>query len=162
MREIIKETCHSLRYGNYIQELIMALNTVNTTWLDAMAFENTVDGHKFTVDAQEEFGGKDRGPRPKPLLLASLAGCTGMDVVSILQKMKQNITFFNVKVEGELRDEHPKRYTKIKVVYQFKKSDNLDDSKVRKAIVLSEDRYCGVSAMLKEVCDLSWELEYLD
>jgi len=127
-----------------------------------MAFENTIDGHKFIVDAAEKFGGKDRGPTPKPLLLTSLAGCTGMDVVSILNKMKQEISWFNIKVEGDLGEEHPKTFENIRLTYQFKAADNLDDAKVRKAVTLSQDRYCGVSAMLNKVSNLSWEIEYLD
>ncbi|MCK5251138.1 MAG: OsmC family protein, partial [Spirochaetaceae bacterium] len=91
-----------------------------------MAFENSIDGHKFIVDAAEEFGGKNKGPKPKPLLLNSLAGCTGMDVVSILGKMKQKLSWFNVRVEGDLGDVHPKTYQTIRLTFQFKKSDNLD------------------------------------
>ena len=140
----------------------MTQQTVETLWLDGMAFENSVDGHKFIVDAAEEFGGKDRGPTPKPLLLNSLAGCTGMDVVSILNKMKQELSWFNIKVEADLGEEHPKTFENIRLTYQFKASDNLDDAKVRKAVTLSQDRYCGVSAMLKKVSNLSWEIEYLD
>lgn len=127
-----------------------------------MAFENSADGHKFIVDAATEFGGEDRGPRPKLLLLNALAGCTAMDVVSVLKKMKQDISWFNVKVEANLGDEHPKTYTSIRVIYQFKKEDNLDDTKVRKAAALSQERYCGVSAMLQKATDMSWDVEYLD
>ena len=140
----------------------MTLETVDTRWLEGMAFENSIDGHKFIVDAAEKFGGKNMGPKPKPLLLNSLAGCTGMDVVSILGKMKQKLSWFNVRVEGDLGDEHPKTYQAIRLTFQFKKSDDLDDAKVRKAVSLSQDQYCGVSAMLKKACDLSWEIEYLD
>jgi len=140
----------------------MTLQKTESTWIEGMAFENTIDGHKFTVDAVEKFGGKDKGPTPKPLLLASLSGCTGMDVVSILKKMKQEFSWFNIKVEGDLGEEHPKTFENIRLTYQFKASDNLDDAKVRKAVTLSQDQYCGVSAMLKKVSNLTWEIEYLD
>lgn len=130
--------------------------------MDGMAFRNSADGHEFVVDADTQFGGKDRGPKPKPLLLSALAGCTGMDVVSILGKMKQTPKFFNIRVEGDLGDEHPKTYEKIRIIYQFAKSDNLDDGKVRKAINLSQDAYCGVSAMLQKSSELSWDIEYID
>ena len=130
--------------------------------MDGMAFENTVDGHKIVVDADSQFGGKDRGPRPKPLLLSALAGCTGMDVISILGKMKQNPKYFNIRVEGDSGEDHPKTYEKIRIIYQFAKSDKLDDDKVRKAINLSQDTYCGVSAMLRKSSELSWEIEYID
>jgi putative redox protein len=140
----------------------MTEHITDTLWQDGMAFENTIDGHSFVVDADAEFGGGDKGPRPKKLLLTALAGCTAMDVVSVLRKMKQEFSWFNVRVTGELGDEHPKTYGSIRLTYQFKKSDGLDDSKVRKAASLSQERYCGVSAMLKKVCDVSWDVEYLD
>ncbi|MCK5735185.1 MAG: OsmC family protein [Spirochaetaceae bacterium] len=140
----------------------MTQQKTETLWLEGMAFENNLDGHKIIVDAVEEFGGTNKGPTPKPLLLNSLSGCTGMDVVSILKKMKQEFTWFNIVVEADLGEEHPKTFENIRLTYQFKTSDNLDDTKVRKAVSLSQDRYCGVSAMLKKACNLSWEIEYLD
>ena len=140
----------------------MSEHVTDTLWLEGMSFENTVDGHTFVVDADKEFGGADKGPRPKPLLLNALAGCTAMDVVSVLKKMKQEFSWFNVRVVGELGDEHPKTYGTIRLIYQFKKADGLDDAKVRKAATLSQERYCGVSAMLRKACDLSWDVEYLD
>ncbi len=140
----------------------MTEHTTDTQWLNGMAFENSVEGHRFIVDADAQFGGEDKGPRPKLLLLNSLAGCTAMDVVSILKKMKQPFGWFNVRTVGELGDEHPKTYRSIHLIFQFKKADNLDDAKVRKAITLSQDNYCGVSAMLKKACEVTWEVEYLD
>ncbi len=140
----------------------MTHEAVDALWLEGMAFENLTGGYKFTVDAAAEFGGKNKGPKPKLLLLNALAGCTGMDIVSILSKMKQELSWFNVRVEGNLGDEHPKTYQTIRLTFQFKKSDDLNDAKVRKAINLSQDQYCGVSAMLKKACDISWEIEYLD
>ena len=86
----------------------MTHEAVDALWLEGMAFENSTDGFKFTVDAAKEFGGKNKGPKPKLLLLNALAGCTGMDVVSILSKMKQELSWFNVRVEGDLGDEHPR------------------------------------------------------
>lgn len=139
----------------------MTKHSVETLYLDGMAFENSLDGFKFNVDAAEEFGGANKGPKPKLLLLSALAGCTGMDVVAVLKKMKQDFSWFNIRVEGDLGDEHPKSYTAIRLYYQFKNADGLDDAKVKKAVALSQDRYCGVSAMLKKACDLSWEVEYL-
>ena len=68
-----------------------------TKWIDAMAFETEINGHKIIMDATEKFGGKDRGPRPKPLLIAALTGCTGMDVASILKKIKVEYDSFEIK-----------------------------------------------------------------
>ncbi len=135
--------------------------TTDCTWKEGMAFEAVMDGHKIVIDATPEVGGKDLGPRPKPLMLLSLAGCTGMDVVSILDKMKQKPSWFNVKVEAEQTEEHPKHYKEFTVIYQFKKSDNLDPGKVEKAVLLSQERYCGVSALLAKAAELDHRIEYL-
>ena len=84
-----------------------------------------------------------------------------MDVVSILQKMREPISWFNVRVQSELSAEHPKTYDGIKIIYEFKASDGLRDDNVRKAILLSQDRYCGVSAMLKKATKVEFEVVYL-
>ena len=112
-----------------------------------LSFDIDLQGHRFTVDADESVGGKDRGPRPKALLLSGLAGCTGMDVASILGKMKMPYDSFAVEVDAETTDEHPKVYKSITVRYIFTGSD-LDRSKIEKAVNLSQEKYCGVSAML--------------
>lgn len=139
----------------------MSHHTLNCTWKEGMAFETEVSGHKILLDADEKVGGDDKGPRPKPLMLASLAGCTGMDVISILKKMQQPYTYFNIDVEAELTEEHPKQYSAMKIIYEFKKSDNLDAKKVEKAVNLSQDRYCGVSALLKKAIDVDYEIRYV-
>ena len=130
---------------------------VSTKWLENMAFESEINGHKFIIDAKEEVGGQDRGPRPKPLMLAALGGCTSMDVVSILKKMRVELKSLNVIVEGELSEEHPMRFTKMHVIYEME-GDNLPMEKLKKAVSLSEDRYCGVSAVYKEVMDITSEI----
>ena len=84
-----------------------------------MAFEADVNGHKIMLDSSEAGGGENRGPRPKPLMLAALAGCTGMDVVSLLKKMRVEVEVFNVVVEGDLSVEHPKQYTQMHIIYEF-------------------------------------------
>jgi len=137
------------------------MHEVTCAWKGNMEFTAGVDGHEIALDADEAFGGKDHGPRPKALMLVSLAGCTGMDVVSILQKMREPITWFNIKVQSELTSEHPKTYDGIKLIYEFKASDGLKDESVRKAIILSQDRYCGVSAMLKKATTVDFEVVYL-
>lgn len=139
----------------------MSHQTLNCTWKEGMAFETEVSGHKILLDADESVGGDDKGPRPKPLMLASLAGCTGMDVISILKKMQQPYTYFNIDVEADLTEEHPKQYSAIKIIYEFKKSDDLDEKKVEKAVNLSQERYCGVSALLKKAIDVDYEIRYV-
>jgi putative redox protein len=130
---------------------------IECTWKEGMSFEADVNGFKITLDAEESVGGKNLGPRPKPLMLVSLAGCTGMDVISILKKMRINPEYFNVEAEGELTSEHPKYYHKINLRYIFRGKD-LPVEKLEKAIVLSQDKYCGVSRMLSEVSEITYEI----
>lgn len=129
---------------------VMETSVVHT---QGMAFETELDGHRFMVDADAEFGGTDAGPRPKGLLLSALGGCTAMDVVAILQKMRVTPSRFEVKVDGDLADEHPKKFVRIRVRYLFEGQD-LPLDKLFKAVSLSEERYCGVSAMLRPVVPL--------
>jgi putative redox protein len=135
----------------------MATTKIELNWKDKMAFDAEVNGHIIPLDADERVGGEDYGARPKPLTLVSLGGCTGMDVVSILAKMRVNLDGFNVSVSGELTDEHPKYFHKIHIIYTFKGKD-LPMDKLEKAINLSQDRYCGVTAMLNKVAEISHEI----
>ena len=132
-------------------------NTVDMSWTDNVAFQADMDGHKIIIDASEETGGSNLGPRPKKLMLTALAGCTGIDVIMILQKMKVIPDAFNVIVEGDLTDEHPKYYHKMKVIYQFKGKD-LPKDKIEKAVKLSEEKYCGVSALYKKAIEIESEI----
>ena len=119
-------------------------------WIDKMGFEAELNGHKFIIDSGDpKFDGENRGPRPKPLLLVALAGCTGMDVVSILKKMKVKDFKFHLDTSADSTDEHPKYYHTIRLDYVFD-GENLSVEKIKKAVNLSEERYCGVSKMLKE------------
>jgi putative redox protein len=139
----------------------MSTEKIKVNWLENMAFEAEVNGHKILLDAAEAVGGENRGPRPKPLMLVALAGCTGMDVVSILKKMRVEVEGFNVVVEGDLTEEHPKQFTQMRVIYEFKGKD-LPMDKLEKAINLSEERYCGVSAMYKKAIGITTEIKITD
>lgn len=130
---------------------------VDINWMEEMAFEANVNNHKIIIDAVENVGGRDRGPRPKPMLLASLGGCTAMDVISILKKMRVEPDSFNVNVEGSMTEEHPKYYDKITIIYNFKGKD-LPPDKIEKAVNLSQDRYCGVTEMLKKTAEIKHEI----
>jgi putative redox protein len=132
--------------------------TQTVTWMEDLAFEGEVNGHKIILDAEDRVGGKDRGPRPKPLMLTSLIGCTGMDVISILQKMRVDVKDFKVHAHAELTEEHPKHYSKIHLVYEFTGKD-LPMDKLEKAVNLSQDRYCGVSYLYKKILDLTFEIK---
>jgi putative redox protein len=134
--------------------------SVDVQWTSDMAFKANVGGHEIILDVDEQWGGKNLGPRPKPLLLVSLAGCTGMDVISILKKMRIEPEYFNVKAEGEVTEEHPKHYTKIHLIYEFKGKD-LPMDKLEKAINLSQDKYCGVSAVYRDALPIDYEIQIL-
>jgi putative redox protein len=119
--------------------------TIKTRWLNDLAFEAEVDGHKIYMDSSQEHGGRDTGPRPKQLMMVALAGCTGMDVASILNKMRENVEELTVDVEGDISEEHPKKYEAMKVIYRVK-GKGISRKNVEKAVNLSSTRYCGVSA----------------
>jgi putative redox protein len=133
---------------------------IEVTWSNDMKFITNIDGHQLVIDAAKDNGGSDAGPRPKTLMMVALAGCTGMDVVSILAKMRVNLTYFNLKVEGDIRDEHPKKFNGMKVIYEFK-GENLDFEKLEKAVKLSVDRYCGVNANYREAMAMDYEIKIL-
>ncbi|MBC7350589.1 MAG: OsmC family protein [Candidatus Aminicenantes bacterium] len=134
--------------------------SITADWLDGMAFEAEVNGHKIIMDAEPEVGGQDRGPRPKPLMLVSLAGCTGMDVISILQKMRVPVEKFRLIVQGDLTSEHPKHFYKMHIIYEFT-GRNLPFEKLKQAIELSQEKYCGVSATYKKALELTYEIKVI-
>jgi putative redox protein len=129
-------------------------------WTGDMAFETELDGHKLTIDAAEEGGGHNAGMRPKKLMLTALAGCTGMDVISILKKMKIVPDEFNVRVDGNVTEEHPKQYESMHIIYEFK-GDNLPKDKLVRAIELSQEKYCGVSALYKKAIKVTYEVKMI-
>jgi putative redox protein len=127
------------------------------TWQEGMAFEAELDGFKLMIDADKSVGGQGRGPKPKGLTLVSLAGCTGMDVISILRKMKVDVEGFEVQTEGVVADEHPRKFTEITLRYLFTGKD-LPHEKLKKAINLSREKYCGVSATLAPTVRINTEI----
>lgn len=133
---------------------------LKTAWMGKMKFDAVVSGHHLMMDAVPEVGGEDAGPRPKELMLASLSGCTGMDVISILNKMRQEVDSFNITVEAELTEEHPKHYFKLHLIYEFK-GNNLDIEKLKKAVDLSQEKYCGVSAVYKKAMEITYEIKII-
>jgi len=139
----------------------MKKESINLQWLEGMSFEAEIDGFKVAIDADPEFGGKNKGPKPKPLMMVALAGCTGMDFVSLLNKMGVNYKSLNIKIEGDLTEEHPKHFKKMKVIYELK-GENIDIKKVQKAVDLSKEKYCGVSYSYKGVMELEYDIRILD
>ncbi|HID39031.1 MAG TPA: OsmC family peroxiredoxin [Calditrichaeota bacterium] len=123
----------------------------------------TESNHWVPMDGPEQFGGSDAGIRPKELLLLSLIGCTGSDVASILTKMREPFTKLEVYVDGEMTETHPKVYTKLHITFKIW-GDNLKTANIEKAIQLSRDVYCGVTAMLKKSIEItdSYEINPVD
>ncbi len=119
-----------------------------------LAFEIDQKGHKYFVDGAKEFGGEDKGPSPKGLLLGGLAGCTGMDVASILQKMHVKYDDLTITVDAGQTEEHPKIYKNIVIEYHITGPDDIDPEKIKRAVELSHEKYCGVSAMLRKASDI--------
>jgi putative redox protein len=135
-------------------------HTVDTQWQGNMKFDAVVNGHHVIMDALPAVGGNDEGARPKELMLAALAGCTAMDVVSILGKMRIKPDYFNVKVEAEMTEEHPKHYTAMHIIYEFR-GENLEMEKLQKAVDLSQERYCGVSFVYRKAMEITHEIVIL-
>ena len=119
--------------------------TIKTRWLSDLSFETEVDGHKIYLDSSAEHGGKNMGPRPKLMMLVALAGCTGMDVASLLKKMRMEIEEMTVEVIGDVAEEHPKKFEGMKVIFRIK-GKNISIKNVKKAVDLSRTKYCGVTA----------------
>jgi putative redox protein len=133
-------------------------DSLKLNWTGDMSFATEIQGHKLVIDASPESGGKDKGPRPKALMMLSLAGCTAMDVISILAKMRVEVEDFNIFVNSEIADEHPKKFTHMHLIYEFK-GKNLPEDKLEKAILLSQERYCGVIATLQPSVKLTYEIK---
>jgi len=134
--------------------------SVSTQWLGNMAFESEINGHKLIIDADPSVGGEDRGPRPKLLMLSALGGCTAMDIVAILKKMRVDIDGLNVIVEGDLTEEHPRHFSKMHIIYEFRGKE-LPPDKLQKAIDLSSEKYCGVSAVYRKAMEMTSEIRII-
>jgi putative redox protein len=135
--------------------------SVSTKWINNMVFESEINGYKILIDAVPESGGENRGPRPKTLMLSALGGCTAMDVISILKKMHVEVGKLNVIVEGDLTEEFPKHFYKMHVIYEFTGKE-LPPDKLQKAVSLSEEKYCGVSAVYKKAMELTSEIRIIE
>lgn len=133
---------------------------ITTQWKGNMLFESdNPSGHNISMDTSEENGGTNKGLRPKAMMLSSLAGCSGLDVVSILDKMKVGVDDFKMDVEGQLTDEHPKYYHTVTIDYHFHGS-NLDEGKITKAVNLSVDKYCGVMEMFRKFAEVKTNIHF--
>lgn len=115
-----------------------------TTWKKGHEFEAEHEGNTIQMD-----GSTENGHGPKALLLSALAGCSGIDVVDVLTKMRVDFSDFTMEAEAEQTEEHPRVFKDIMITYKIKTAEK-NKGKVKKAIDLSLEKYCGVSAMLKK------------
>lgn len=139
----------------------MKKTNINAALKGNMAFEMQINGHTVITDAPVENGGNGYGPSPKSLLLAGLIGCSGIDVMTITKKMRLDIEDVNIDVEAETKDEDPKIYNYIKLIYKFKGKD-LPYSNLERAVKLSMDKYCGVAAMLNKAVPITYEIQIME
>jgi len=132
-----------------------------TKWVDALAFDATADsGHTVRIDTSVEGGGLGSGMNPKKMVLGALSACSGMDVVEVLKKMKVAFSKLEIDAEADQTEEHPKVYKSITMVYRVDaKPEDLD--KVKRAVSLSQEKYCGVSAMLAKHCNIDYSIELI-
>ncbi|NDJ84441.1 MAG: OsmC family protein [Chloroflexi bacterium] len=143
----------------------MADHTAKIAWKESMTFDAVSDEKthlNFPLSSShfDEAEG-DKGLSPMGLVLVGLAGCTGMDVVSILRKKRQEISFFEIEVEGDQDDSHPRVYRNVTIVYRIAGPD-LDEQAVARAIELSMTKYCPVSGMLREVGEINYRYEMVN
>jgi putative redox protein len=132
-------------------------DSVSIQYRENMSFNVSVNGHNMVIDSVREYGGNDEGPRPKSLMLVALAGCTGMDIVSILKNMRIPFDDFRINVDGNVTDEHPKHFDHMHITYIIK-GKNIPVDKVNMAISLSLEKYCGVSYSFRIAMKLTHEL----
>lgn len=137
----------------------MVKNIVTTVWTEKEQFEsNNPSGHKLTMFSVADKENADTvGFGPKALMLSSLAGCSGLDVISLLKKMRAEVSDFKIEVTAELTDEHPKFYNKVKVDYHFTDAE-LQPEKIQKAVNLSVTKYCGVMEMFRKFAAVDIEI----
>jgi putative redox protein len=136
-------------------------NKIELSWKGQMLFESVAPEGTLMIDAAEEVGGQGKGLRPKALMLTSLAGCSAMDVASLLKKMRAEVDDFKIEVQADLTEEHPKTYSKVHVIYRFYGNDFKKD-KIEKAVNLSVEKYCGVMEMFRKFAEVTTEILYIE
>jgi putative redox protein len=138
------------------------MKTARVKWVENLKFiADTPSGHTIALDGPSEAGGDDSAVRPGELTLVALGGCTSIDVVSILRKMRVEFDSFEAIVDAEPAETVPKVWKKLHLKYILK-GRNIDESKVKKAIELSKGKYCAVSAMLGKTAEMTYEYEILE
>ena len=135
---------------------------ITTQWKGKMLLESdNPSGKTILIETSPDFEGTGTGLNPKALMLTSLAGCTGLDLLSLFKKMRVELDDIIIKVHGELTEEHPIYYHSVNVNYHFYGTD-INEAKVNKAVNLSEERYCGVMKMFRQFARVTTEIHFHD
>jgi putative redox protein len=135
---------------------------ISVNWVDGLLMVGKSDsGHTITMDGPPESGGENLGVRPMEMLLLGVAGCTMIDIVTTLKKMRQDLSHLETKINAERATDHPKVFTDIHIHFILK-GQNLDEKKVDKAITLSAEKYCSASIMLGETATISHDFEVVE
>ncbi|HSD13153.1 MAG TPA: OsmC family protein [Flavobacterium sp.] len=138
----------------------MDTHKITTSWKGKMKFESdNPSGDIIVMDSGPDHGGEGSGLRPKAMMLSSLAGCTGLDVASLIEKMKLEVEDFKIITEGDLTKEHPKTYHTVRVNYHFY-GKNLNEKKLERAVNLSVESYCGVMVMFRKFANVEIKIEF--
>jgi putative redox protein len=135
---------------------------LSVNWVDGMLMVGkSYSGHSITMDGPTEIGGENLGVRPMEMLLLGVAGCTMIDVVTTLKKMRQDLSHCETKISAERANEHPKVFTDIHIHFIVKGKD-LDSKKIDKAITLSAEKYCSASIMLGKTANITHDFEVIE
>ena len=135
---------------------------ISVNWVEGLLMVGKSDsGHTITMDGPPEAGGENLGVRPMEMLLLGVAGCTMIDVITTLKKMRQDLSHLETKINAERATEHPKVFTNIHIQFILK-GQNLDEKKVDKAITLSAEKYCSASIMLGETATITHDFEVIE
>ena len=135
---------------------------ISVNWVDGLLMVGKSDsGHTITMDGPPESGGENLGVRPMEMLLLGVAGCTMIDVVTTLKKMRQDLSHLETKINAERATDHPKVFTNIHIQFILKGQD-LDEKKVDKAITLSAEKYCSASIMLGETATITHDFQIIE
>ena len=135
---------------------------ISVNWVDGLLMVGKSDsGHTITMDGPPESGGENLGVRPMEMLLLGVAGCTMIDVVTTLKKMRQDLSHLETKINAERATDHPKVFTDIHIQFILK-GQNLDEKKIDKAITLSAEKYCSASIMLGEMATITHDFEVVE
>lgn len=138
----------------------MASHIIKSVFRGGMVFETDIDSHTVKTDLKNDDGGLDSAPGPKKLMLVALAGCTGVDVVAILNKMRVTFSDLSIETHAQLSEGEPKIYTAVEVVYAVKVAEK-DHASVEKAVKLSSEKYCGVMAMFRSFAEVKTSISFL-